>query len=234
MIQNRFQKKIGDTLREERMQRKITLDDLESNLRIRREYLKALEKSDYDKLPSEVYVKGFIKNYAKFVGFDQNKAISFYKREHETSGVSLRSEDTTKGSDLKKGNYHFLLRPKNIFIVLFGIVIVSLIIYLGSDFKSFFEKPTLVVESPFFVDASQSNIHKYDTNSEYIDLEGRIGVGNSLKINDMQLDTLGFDTFEIEDLKLESGENEYILQTSNQFGVKNSLKVIVIKGVDEE
>ena len=60
----------GDTLRQERERQELTIQDVEQGTSIRAVYIEALEKGEYDKLPSEVYAKGFVKNYANFLHLD--------------------------------------------------------------------------------------------------------------------------------------------------------------------
>lgn len=58
---------IGDILRKEREKQKLSVQDIEQGTSIRAVYIDALEKGEYDKLPGEVYAKGFIKNYGNFL-----------------------------------------------------------------------------------------------------------------------------------------------------------------------
>ena len=55
---------LGDTLRREREKQGLTIKDIENETSIRSLYIEAIEKGDYDHLPSDVYTKGFIRNYA--------------------------------------------------------------------------------------------------------------------------------------------------------------------------
>lgn len=57
----------GETLRKERERQKLTIQDIEQGTSIRSVYIEALDSGDYDKLPGEVYAKGFVKNYAAFL-----------------------------------------------------------------------------------------------------------------------------------------------------------------------
>lgn len=61
---------LGNTLREERERQNLSIDDIEQGTSIRALYIEAIENGEYDKLPGEVYTRGFIKNYAKFLGLD--------------------------------------------------------------------------------------------------------------------------------------------------------------------
>ncbi len=71
---------LGRYLRESRTAREITLDDAESVLRIRRRVLEAFESGDFDVTDaSSVQVRGFIRNYAAFLGLDPDKVVEYYE-----------------------------------------------------------------------------------------------------------------------------------------------------------
>jgi cytoskeleton protein RodZ len=61
---------IGDALREARTRRQPTLRDAQEATRIRLKHLAALEDERFDELPEEVYVKGFLRAYADYLGLD--------------------------------------------------------------------------------------------------------------------------------------------------------------------
>ena len=66
---------IGNTLRKEREKQKLSLKDIEQATSIRTVYIDALEKGEYDKLPGEVYAKGFIKNYGNFLNLNGEELV---------------------------------------------------------------------------------------------------------------------------------------------------------------
>src|SRR5215211_9444912 len=61
---------IGSTLREARTRRELTLRDAQEATRIRLKHLAALEDERFDQLPEEVYVKGFLRAYADYLGLE--------------------------------------------------------------------------------------------------------------------------------------------------------------------
>ena len=65
----------GEYLRRERELREITLREISDHTKISYRYLEALEKDNPDKLPAEVFVKGFIRSYARYIGLDTDEAI---------------------------------------------------------------------------------------------------------------------------------------------------------------
>lgn len=72
---------LGNTLREERERQKLSIDDIEQGTSIRALYIEAIENGEYDKLPGEVYTRGFIKNYANFLGLDGDEFAKQFKNE---------------------------------------------------------------------------------------------------------------------------------------------------------
>ena len=66
---------IGETLRKERENQKLSVQDVEKETSIRALYIEAIEQGEYDKLPGEVYAKGFIKNYANFLNLDGDALV---------------------------------------------------------------------------------------------------------------------------------------------------------------
>ena len=72
---------VGDILRSEREKQRLTIKDVENETSIRALYIEAIEKGDQKALPSEVYVKGFIRNYADFLHLDADALARQYREE---------------------------------------------------------------------------------------------------------------------------------------------------------
>ncbi len=61
---------IGQELRQRRESLSLTLDEIERNTHVRQHYLLALERGDFDHLPSSVQTRGMLNNYAHFLDMD--------------------------------------------------------------------------------------------------------------------------------------------------------------------
>ena len=72
---------VGDILRSEREKQRLTIKDVENETSIRALYIEAIEKGDQKALPNEVYVKGFIRNYADFLHLDADALARQYREE---------------------------------------------------------------------------------------------------------------------------------------------------------
>ncbi len=71
-------KSIGETFKQRRKERNITLKDAENATSIRVSYLTSIEEGDVSKLISPVYAQGFVKQYATFLGMDGDKIVKDY------------------------------------------------------------------------------------------------------------------------------------------------------------
>lgn len=69
---------LGQYLRSAREARGIDLHEAAQQTRISIVYLKALEEEDFARLPGEVFVRGFLKNYGKFLRLDESQVLKKY------------------------------------------------------------------------------------------------------------------------------------------------------------
>ena len=78
---------VGDILRGEREKQGLTIEDIARETSIRDIYLEAIEKGDYDSLPGDVYAKGFIRNYSRFLQIDGDALLEKYDEERNINKV---------------------------------------------------------------------------------------------------------------------------------------------------
>ena len=69
---------LGELLRKAREEKGWSLAQVEEATRIRSAYLQALEEEAYDRLPAPVYTRGFLKNYALYLGLDAEHLLTLY------------------------------------------------------------------------------------------------------------------------------------------------------------
>jgi cytoskeletal protein RodZ len=69
---------IGHILREARENKGLTLEEAQANTRINVRYLAALESGQYSALPTPVHVRGFLRNYARYLGLDPQPLLERY------------------------------------------------------------------------------------------------------------------------------------------------------------
>jgi Helix-turn-helix domain len=69
---------IGNSLREARMRRGLDFAQAELATKVRGKYLRALEEEQFDVLPAQTYVKGFLRTYAEYLGLDGQLYVDEY------------------------------------------------------------------------------------------------------------------------------------------------------------
>ena len=88
----------GTWLRTQREVRSITLREIADHTKITVRYLEALEGDDFDQLPGPVFTKGFLREYARYVGLEPDEVVNSYLNARQPEGpVDERSEPDTGG-----------------------------------------------------------------------------------------------------------------------------------------
>jgi transcriptional regulator with XRE-family HTH domain len=98
---------IGSILRQQRENKKLNLEDIAEELKIRPRYLQALENDQLDLLPGKLYRRSFLKAYAQFLNLNQDRILemleqyesseeSLEKEPHEASGIEKKTEEPKK------------------------------------------------------------------------------------------------------------------------------------------
>lgn len=75
------EREIGKLLKKTRFSKKLTVKEVSKHLNIRVVYLDALEKGDFDAIGAPVYLFGFLRTYATFLGIDANDLQDQYLKE---------------------------------------------------------------------------------------------------------------------------------------------------------
>jgi len=70
---------LGETLRQARLDKGVSLADAARETRIRRGYLEALEAEDVAALPPMVYTRGFLRSYAEYLGLSPEAMVDLYQ-----------------------------------------------------------------------------------------------------------------------------------------------------------
>jgi cytoskeleton protein RodZ len=75
---------LGQWLRETREGKRLSLEQVEEVIHIRRRFLQALEEGDYAALPTPMHARGFLRNYAQYLGLDVAEVLACHEDEtHE-------------------------------------------------------------------------------------------------------------------------------------------------------
>ena len=126
----------GKILKAEREKRSLSLEEISANLKISQAYLRALEEEKYEQIPGEVFVKGYIRLYSRFLGLDGNYILSLLPGE-------TKPMETEEKPPLDKKKP--LPRSWHLYLI---ILIISTIAVISLFFFSENGTPPPVIEQP--------------------------------------------------------------------------------------
>jgi len=106
---------IGKILKKTRIEKKLRIQDVYTQIKIDPTYLKALERDAFNDLPSTEYARIFLRGYAKFLGLDAEKLLA----QHDQS-FKLSNNHKVKKIDKKT-------KKKIFFFVAIGLILILLI-----------------------------------------------------------------------------------------------------------
>lgn len=134
---------IGHKLKEARIQRKLTIEEVAEATKIKPQFLEAIEKEEYSKLPSPAYAQGFVRNYADFLGLPKVQTTALFKRDYDEKKVSKVISDRM----YRQQNYSGTRINLRV-IVIVSFVAFFLFAFIYSQVKSTYISPTVSITSP--------------------------------------------------------------------------------------
>ncbi len=204
-------KTVGSMLQEARVSRGHTLTSVEQATKIRFKFLEAIERDDYSKLPSLSYAKGFVKNYAEFLGLNSRHILAFFRRQ---------TQDVPRSTLLPKGMAEPLNRPlfrltpgRFLTLVLLGFV-TSFLLYFGFQYVKLNRPPQLSIESPK---------DQLVTIQKRIDVFGKTDPDATVTINGVSVLVRGDGRF-FDQVPLEAGVNKIMIVATSRWN-KTSMMV---------
>lgn len=150
---------IGKDLRQAREQLGLTLEEAERATRIRPRYLQAIEEDDLAVLPSPVQARGFLRNYADFLGLDSDEILLRYAHQLGKRNSSSRPAGSLESPPADSTIRIRVRRPRwltlDLFVAAFIVfAVVSVLIWgvsrllqgMRADTQAALEPASLLVE----------------------------------------------------------------------------------------
>ncbi len=160
-------KNLGEYLREHREAKGITLEEIEGVSKISVFYLRALEEGQFHVLPAPTFTVGFLKQYARCVGLDQEDVVLRYRKAAMQEGQGIRERSLEK---MRRG------RRRSIWIVGVSLLLLGflwIVLYPGKEMTG---QRVRTIRMPR---TSEKEIEKARLRKE-LDLPGRAGPGADL------------------------------------------------------
>jgi helix-turn-helix protein len=119
---------IGNSLRDARVRKGLELTELEVETKIRAKYLRALEEEEFDALPGDSYVKGFLRTYAERLGLDGQLYVDEYSSRFSLAEEPLVSSRQHGRARRSRAESHAVV------VALVGILAVTVLVIAAWKF----------------------------------------------------------------------------------------------------
>lgn len=117
---------IGNSLREARLRQGLEIPRIEAETKIRGKYLRALEEEEFEVLPGDTYVKGFLRTYADYLGLDGQLYMDEYN-----SRFAAAEEISFAQSTAPKRRQRRRVESNLVVVALAAIVGVTVLVVVG-------------------------------------------------------------------------------------------------------
>jgi cytoskeletal protein RodZ len=191
---------LGEYLASVRKQLNYDVKTVSQMTQIRASYLESLEAGEYEKLPAEVYILGFLKSLANLYRVKEKILIDQYEKE--------RGFDAGPTAAMEESSTRWSVTPRRLVVVTSVTVALAAAAYVGIQINSVLAPPFLEVSEP------SSDISVMDSS---IVVSGRGEVGAEIFLNNQQVlaDANGEFT---ENISLSNGLNVIEVLEKNKFG----------------
>jgi transcriptional regulator with XRE-family HTH domain len=145
---------IGEIFKSKRIEMGLSLNDIENETKIRSRYLQAIEEENFEVIPGKVYLKGFIKTYAKYLNIADNEEIIRFLNENKVAAFEVEKKaalENTTPIPLQKGI------PKKYLTLILSILAFLTLFLMQNLYDRFVNPPEITppeqnqeqVEEPF-------------------------------------------------------------------------------------
>ena len=197
----------GPYLQAARLEKKISLEQVSRQTRIGLESLLLIEQEDFERLPAEVYVMGFLRAYAKAVGADGDEVIRRYKSRLDVVHKITESESSSKKIARRIG-----------WKLLVSLILLISIIGLSISAVVFFQQAQ-DTDEPLEQKTAAENEQAVDTPAEQQGLEADAKPVNAVSEKLLLHVTAVEDTW-LKAIVDEKGSTEYNLNSGDQIEIE--------------
>ncbi|MCX6809276.1 MAG: helix-turn-helix domain-containing protein [Candidatus Berkelbacteria bacterium] len=136
-------KTVGTKLRQARLKQEISLEKAEEETKVRIKYLKAIEADNWQEFPSRIYILGYVRRYADFLGFGSAEILEEFKADFGQFHTSFNSKKEDKSFFNR-----LIITPRLIIGILIFLIISFTVGYIIVSAEKLSRPPTIEIISP--------------------------------------------------------------------------------------
>lgn len=205
---------VGEILKEARLKRGVSLDEVEKATKIRKKFLESLESGDWD-FSTPIVAKGLLKNYATFLALDEKRILAFFRREYDEKKAVITNKPPKTSAPSK-----FHITPAFVTSFVIGLIVLGILSYLYFQYQSFTSPPELEIQEP------KENVK---VTSSDVNVVGRTWNDATVKVNGEQIDLDPGGVFSVS-VGLKEGINKLTITSANRFGkISTVTRTVVVE-----
>lgn len=211
-------KMVGEQLKESRLAQGLELPQIEDKIQIRAKFLAALEANKFESLAAPVYVAGFLRKYAGFLGLNPATIVAQYNEQRQIL-KSLKKGNESFSPPSRISQFRFIITPKVLFITVVFLTALGMFGYIFSEIKSFAAAPSLEILEP---------LSETVTRSELLVVAGRTDESAALTINQQPITLEPGGQFRAE-VKLMEGVNKIEVMAKSRTQKETRKNIVILK-----
>jgi cytoskeletal protein RodZ len=165
---------VGEMLYAARERKGVDLYRAERDTKIRLKYLEALEDGDYEQLPPPVYTKGFLRNYALYLGLEPEEVINRWREESLGARKTEKVVVVPPPQPLVAPRRGMAITPGLLVGLMLSAALLAFIGYIGWQVLRFADAPVIRLTHP----ASQTS----EIDAESVTMTGTAGPSARIRI----------------------------------------------------
>ncbi len=134
-------KTIGQILKNARVEKKLSIADLEDTTKIKESFLRSIENENWSSLPAFPVVLGFVKSISGVLHLNENTTVAILKRDYPPKKLTINPSPDISDKKMVWG-------PKTTFFAGVFFVVLFVVGYLGYQYYKFVSPPMIRLESP--------------------------------------------------------------------------------------
>ncbi|MGH7737671.1 MAG: helix-turn-helix domain-containing protein [Candidatus Tyrphobacter sp.] len=120
---------LGQRFRAAREARGLSLPEVAEQVRIRAVYLAAIENDDWSAIGAPVYIRGFLRTYARFLGLDAEEAVADFNLGEGERGAIVPARGDISDFERAGGSRRLALSPLIWIASLVAVLLIAFVVY---------------------------------------------------------------------------------------------------------
>jgi cytoskeletal protein RodZ len=218
-------KTVGDILKVRRLQKKLQVKDVILAIKVKEQYLIAIENNDFSPFMDEVFALGFVRDYAEFLGINPEEITPFFRRTWEMNKIKHKNLKASGNKNIEENIFIKKIENagRNISNIIIGIgTIIILIVFVGfliSEYQKNIIRPEVTLVNP--ANDTQVSAQKFE-------IKGKTDVENKIYVNSEEVNINSKGEFS-QKIELKTGLNKIKIKVVNPRGKESTIERLIFR-----